>query len=113
VAVAFRGALEWLDRLRDHLVEVAWVHHLWGLPALLALTAFGAGAAVFVVQRYAPEASGSGIPHVKAVLHNLGPVRWGPILVVKFSGAFAVSGPAWPSAGNDPPCKWAQPSGRW
>ncbi|MET0153697.1 MAG: H(+)/Cl(-) exchange transporter ClcA [Candidatus Binatia bacterium] len=86
VAVAFRGSLEWLDRLRDRAVEAAHLHPLWYLPPLLALTAFGAGAAVFLVQRYAPEASGSGIPHVKAVLHNVRAMRWGRILVVKFLG---------------------------
>jgi chloride channel protein, CIC family len=86
VAVAFRGSLEWLDRLRDRAVEAAHLHPLWYLPQLLALTAFGAGAAVFLVQRYAPETSGSGIPHVKAVLHNVCAMRWGRILVVKFLG---------------------------
>jgi CIC family chloride channel protein len=86
VAVAFRGALEWLDLMRDRAVEAAHLYPLWCLPALLALSALGAGAAVFLVQRHAPEASGSGIPHVKAVLHDLRPMRWGRILVVKFLG---------------------------
>jgi CIC family chloride channel protein len=83
-AVAFHASLDWLDQLRERVAEAAQLHPMPYLPMLLALTAFGAGAAVFLVDRFAPEASGSGIPHVDAVLHNLREMRWKRILAVKF-----------------------------
>src|SRR5262249_18966771 len=49
----------------------------------------GAAAAVYVVRRLAPEASGSGIPHVKAVLHGLSAMDWRRLLPVKFAGGLA------------------------
>jgi CIC family chloride channel protein len=48
--------------------------------------AFGAGLAVVLVHRVAPEAAGSGIPHVKAVLYWFRSMRWQAILLVKFIG---------------------------
>jgi CIC family chloride channel protein len=91
-AVAFHGSLDWLDQLRDRAAEAARLHPVPYLPMLLALTAFGAGAAVFLVQRYAPEASGSGIPHVAAVLQGLRPMRSARILIVKFLGGVCAIG---------------------
>ena len=91
-AVAFRGSLEWLDQLRDRAVDAAHLDPLWRLPALLVQTAFGAGASVFLVERFAPETSGSGIPHVSAVLHSFRAMRWQRILVVKFLGGICAIG---------------------
>ena len=48
--------------------------------------ALGAGLAVVLVYRVAPEAAGSGIPHVKAVLYWFRSMRWQAILLVKFIG---------------------------
>ena len=45
-----------------------------------------AGVAVHLVARFAPEAGGSGIPHLKAVLQRLRAMRWQAILPVKFVG---------------------------
>ena len=86
IAVAFRWALEGGDSLRGQLI--AWAHHapLWGwlLPPLMG--ALGAGLAVVLVHRIAPEAAGSGIPHLKAVLYWLRSMRWQAILLTKFVG---------------------------
>ena len=38
---------------------------------------------------FAPEAAGSGIPHVKAVLHGLQEFRWQRVLAVKFASGVA------------------------
>ena len=47
--------------------------------------------AVLLVIHLAPETSGSGIPHVKAVLHRQRTLRWKRVLPVKFiSGALAI-----------------------
>src|SRR5215468_1867916 len=86
IAVAFRWALEGGDILRNRLI--IWAYHAptwgWLLPPLVG--ALGAGLAVVLVHRVAPEAAGSGIPHIKAVLYWLRSMRWQAILLVKFVG---------------------------
>lgn len=86
VAVAFRWALEEGDRLRTQFI--VWAHQAptWGWLWPLGLGALGAGVAVSLVHRVAPEAAGSGIPHVKAVLYWFRSMRWQVILPVKFCG---------------------------
>lgn len=88
VATAFRYALMFGDLVRDHLV--AWSHGSptfgWIAPALFA--AIGATLALILTKRVAPEASGSGIPHLEAVLHRYRDFRWRRVLPVKFAGGF-------------------------
>jgi CIC family chloride channel protein len=86
VAVAFRLSLVGAEDLRDRLIAVAHAFGLAGILLPVLWGAVGAGLAVFVVRRYAPAASGSGIPQVKAVLHHLRGMRWRRILPVKFVG---------------------------
>jgi CIC family chloride channel protein len=91
LAVLFRRTLEWGESASGRLIGFA--HHLggWGVLLPIAVGALGAGIAVWLVRRYAPEASGSGIPHVKAVLHHLHGLRWRRVLPVKFaSGAVGI-----------------------
>lgn len=91
VAVAFRAALAEADALRETLV--AGVRgRPWAWIGPLLFSAIGGGAAVYLVRRFAPEAGGSGIPHVKAVLYDLRPIAWARVLVVKFAGGLAALG---------------------
>lgn len=91
-ALLFRGALAGADTLRNSLLD--WAHQMpvlgWIFPILLA--ALGAGISVFITRRYAPEASGSGIPHLEAVLHRLRKLEWKRVLPVKFLGGVLVIG---------------------
>jgi chloride channel protein, CIC family len=89
IAVAFRRLLEILDAARIHLADVAHGHAIVCLVALVAFGALGAAVAVFVVERFAPEASGSGIPHVKAVLSGMRPMRSLRVIAVKFAGGLS------------------------
>ena len=46
-----------------------------------------------MVRRFAPEASGSGIPHLEAVLHRLRSMNWIRVLPVKFiAGTLSLGG---------------------
>lgn len=73
VGALFRLALLAADRLRDLIVVWAQGRALIGLLCVVALCALGTLAAAWLVRRFSPHASGSGIPHVEAVLHGLAP----------------------------------------
>lgn len=92
VALLFRGALTGADLVRNNLV--AWAHGFgnfgWVFPVLFTLT--GAVVSVAMVRRYAPEASGSGIPHLEAVLHRFRTLNWKRVLSVKFIGGMIAIG---------------------
>lgn len=92
VASVFRLTLEALDRERDALFRAAHgMPRPWGLLLVMAVCGTGAAIGLWLVRRFAPEASGSGIPHLKAVLHRLRGMRWRRVLVVKFaSGVFGI-----------------------
>jgi CIC family chloride channel protein len=86
VAVAFQWSLQAAGHARDDLIE--WAHRfgLAGIPVVAAFSAVGVSLALWLVRRVEPDASGSGIPHVKAVLHHLRALSWTRILPVKFVG---------------------------
>ena len=69
----FRKALEAADRQRGLLAEWAQQRELLGLLLLAGLGAAATMAAAWLVRRFSPEASGSGIPHVEAVLNHREP----------------------------------------
>lgn len=56
------------------------------IPALMGFVAY------YLVNRYAPESSGSGIPEIEGALLDLRPVRWMRVLPVKFFGGLAALG---------------------
>src|SRR5215831_3281319 len=85
-AVLFRWALEYGDMLRDRLIVWAHQYPTWGWLLPMVVGALGAGCAVSLVRFLAPEAAGSGIPHLKAVLARLRSLRWQVVLPVKFVG---------------------------
>jgi CIC family chloride channel protein len=92
VGAAFRLSLEQADRLRD--VVVSWAHGQG--PAGLVLVAVACAAATAVaaalVRRYSPHASGSGIPHVEAVLNGVLPPAPFLLVPVKFLGGVLAIG---------------------
>lgn len=92
VAAAFRYLLEEAGAMREVLIIMAHGHAAAGFLIVVAGTASAASAAAFLVRRFAPHASGSGIPHVEAVLH--GEVRPAPfgLSTVKFVGGILAIG---------------------
>jgi chloride channel protein, CIC family len=70
VGALFRLALEKADRMRDALIGWAHGEHLLGLLAVAGACAAATLVAASLVRRFSPYASGSGIPHVEAVLNE-------------------------------------------
>ncbi|SDS20035.1 H(+)/Cl(-) exchange transporter ClcA [Opitutus sp. GAS368] len=89
LASAFRIALEKTEHWRDHLVAVAGG---WGLPAALAVGAIGGGVGVWLVRRFAPHASGSGIPQLKSILLKEAEPEWQRLIPLKFLGGLFSTG---------------------
>ena len=92
VASAFHFALDAADRLLAALL--AWAHGYpavgWVAPVLLAAAA--AFVARWLVRRYAPEAAGSGVQHVEAVIRGHATSMSAAVLPVKFVGGVLALG---------------------
>ncbi len=92
VAVSFRALLAGADALRTALVVWAQSYVLLGWLAPMTFGAVCAMLSVLLVRHYAPETSGSGIPHLKATLHRLRELRWWRVLPVKLLGGVLALG---------------------
>jgi chloride channel protein, CIC family len=92
VALFFRAALTGADNIRNGLL--AWAHGMpnWGWIFPVLFTMLGAGISVSLTRRFAPETSGSGIPHLEAVLHRVRTLDWKRVLPVKFFGGIIAIG---------------------
>jgi CIC family chloride channel protein len=91
VASVFRLSLGFAEAHR-----MMWVARLgpWGGAALaLGLGAGGGALSLWLVRRFSPESSGSGIPHLKTVLLGGALPDWRRILPVKFiAGVIGIGG---------------------
>jgi CIC family chloride channel protein len=87
--VAFTQTLAAAEALRTTLLASARDHPGWGPLVPILVGAVGGAIAVGLVRSFAPEASGSGIPHLKAVIRHGRPLRWARVLAVKFIGGVA------------------------
>ncbi len=85
-ATAFRVILAEADLLRNTLIFRAHAFPAFGWLFPMLLSAIGAALSVWLVRRAAPEASGSGIPHLEAVLQRFRDLRPQRLLLVKFIG---------------------------
>jgi CIC family chloride channel protein len=88
-AVAFRFSLDRADILRDRIV--AYAHQAQGAAYLIPILYCAGTAALglFIVRRFAPEAAGSGIPHLEGVLRRHRVLRWAIVLPTKFLGGLS------------------------
>ncbi len=80
----FRLTLAYLDRLREQLYTAAghWGFISWLMPALLGI--IGISASLYLVKKFAPETSGSGVQEIEGALDELRPLRWKRVLPIKF-----------------------------
>lgn len=87
MAVLFQFALSRSEGVRTHLLEV--LHAQFPLVgwAVLPILAGIVGAFVgWMTEKYAPNAAGSGIPHIKGVLLHARSMTWHRLVPVKFIG---------------------------
>src|SRR5215831_9861870 len=84
VGAIFRLTLEQADRLRDVLIAWAQGEKLAGFLIVVVTCAAAALIAAWLVRRFSPHASGSGIPHVEAVLNEQIPQAPFHLIWVKF-----------------------------
>lgn len=88
---AFRLALGWAEHARMTLI--AGLPGWGGWLVALLLGALGGGVGLWLVRCWAPEAAGSGIPHLKSVLLGEKELRWARVLPVKFAaGVLGIGG---------------------
>ena len=92
VGAAFRLSLDQADRWRGALI--AWAHSGMFAGPLLVMVACAAatGVAAWLVRRYSPQASGSGIPHVELVLSGERPQAPYRLIPIKFIGGLLAIG---------------------
>lgn len=84
VAALFRLTLEWANTVRGALFAWSHLYPTFGWIFPIVFSAGGALLSVWLVRRFAPEASGSGIPHLEAVLHRFRTLVWSRVIPVKF-----------------------------
>lgn len=92
VGAMFRLTLQQADHLRNLLIDWAHGHAIIGFLVLIATCGVATSIAAWLVRRFSPPASGSGIPHVEAVLHGqleTAPYRLAP---VKYAGGVLAIG---------------------
>jgi CIC family chloride channel protein len=92
IGAMFRLVLVRADGLRDRVIGWAHGEALVGFGLIVVAGAAAALVATWLVRRFAPNASGSGIPHVEAVLRNDVPPAPFILLPVKFVGGVLAIG---------------------
>jgi CIC family chloride channel protein len=80
------------DQLRDRFVGWAQEARFLGLVLLVAGCGAATATAAWLVRRFSPHASGSGIPHVEAVLQGKMPQAPYRLIPVKFVGGILAIG---------------------
>jgi CIC family chloride channel protein len=93
IAIAFRVCLEQSEALRAKLLNWAVTWNGAGLALLIVIACSLVGIALWLVLFCCPEASGSGIPHLRLMLRENGSIRWRRVIPVKFlSGLLGIMG---------------------
>ena len=91
IGAIFRLSLEEADRFRNTLIFRIHDHELIGFLLVTGGAAAAVAFAAWLVRRFSPYASGSGIPHVEAALNEeLPPAPPGLIAVKFFGGLLAI-----------------------
>jgi CIC family chloride channel protein len=92
LSAGFRLTLERADRFRDSVLVWAHGERLAGFLLVLGISAVAAGLAAWLVRRFSPQATGSGIPQVEAELKSESSGSPWRIIAVKFVGGILAIG---------------------
>ena len=92
IGAAFRYALERADAFRAMAVAETSAYPILGPLMMMTGAALAAGLAAWLVRRFAPDAAGSGIPHVEAVLEGSLTPAPARLIPVKFVGGVLAMG---------------------
>lgn len=84
VSSIFRIILNYIEVFRTNLYANAGNSGImsWVWPILFAI--IGISISLFLVKKYAPEASGSGVQEIEGTLDGIRPIRWKRVLPIKF-----------------------------
>jgi CIC family chloride channel protein len=86
LAVAFRRSLALVEGQRGELLNRLHHYPAWGWAVLPAIGLLAGTIVGWMTGRFAPEASGSGVPHLKGVLLHVRTLNWRRVIPVKFLG---------------------------
>jgi CIC family chloride channel protein len=92
IAVAFQLSLNYAEQGRIALLALLHRNVSWGWVVLPVIAALLGAIAAYLTSRFAPAASGSGIPHIRGVLAGKRTLDWKRILPVKFIGGVLALG---------------------
>jgi CIC family chloride channel protein len=92
VGALFRLCLERGDQFRDAVVAWAMGVGSIGIAIVVVVCAVAAGVAAWLVRCFSPQAAGSGIPHVEAVLSERLPPAPFLLIPIKFVGGVLAMG---------------------
>lgn len=92
VGVAFEKAVNAVTTQRLSMLATVDKHWILVFPLAFILSGLLAMVGYYLVRRFAPEASGSGIPEIEGALEELRPVRWWRVIPVKFFGGMGALG---------------------
>ena len=92
LGAVFRLLLDQADRLRDALIAWAYGETLMGFLLVTAICTVATAVAAWLVRCFSPQAEGSGIPHVEAVMRGELPPAPYRLIPVKFLGGLLAIG---------------------
>ena len=92
ICAVFRLGLEAADRGRDALIYWSYQWQIAGFLLVVTAVATAVAVAAWLVRRFAPYTSGSGIPHVEAALLGEVPPAPPALIPVKFFGGLLAIG---------------------